>query len=83
MPFAQEVPVPLRYEDLVINDAFRADFIVGDGALVELKSVEELQPVHHKQVLTYLRLSDKQLGLLINFGSPMLKDGIHRIANGL
>lgn len=78
-----EVPVPVEWEGHVIDESFRADLIVNDGVLVELKSVETLAPVHKKQVLTYLKLSKLKLGLLINFGAPLLKDGIHRIVNNL
>ncbi len=62
---------------------FRADLIVEDKVIVEIKSVEALAPVHRKQLLTYLRLADKRLGLLINFHVPLIKDGITRIVNGL
>jgi hypothetical protein len=63
--------------------AFRADLVVEDKVIVEIKSVECLAPVHKKQLLTYLRLADKRLGLLINFQVPLIKDGITRIVNGL
>lgn len=79
----REVPVPIRYEDLEFDEGFRADLIVEDCIIVELKSVEHLLPVHAKQVLTYCRLLDYRLGLLINFGSALIKDGIKRIANGI
>lgn len=78
-----EKPIPFRYEEVVFEDGFRADILVNKQVLVELKSVERLAPVHSKQVLTYLRISGLKLGLLINFGEPLLKDGFHRIANGL
>lgn len=76
-----EVPVPVEWNGHVIDDSFRADLIVGGKVLVELKSVERVQPVHKKQTLTYLKLSNLQVGLLINFGASLLKDGIHRIVN--
>ncbi len=79
----RQVPIPIRYEQLSIEEGFRADLLVGDSVIVELKSVEKLAPVHGKQVLTQLWLSGKRLGLLINFGEEHLKDGIKRIANGL
>lgn len=79
----REVPVPLVYDGIRFDEGFRADLIVEDSVLVELKSVEALAPVHSKQVLTYLKLLDCRLGLLINFGMPLLKDGIRRIANQL
>ena len=79
----RQVPVPIRYEDLTFDEGFRADLIVEECIVVELKSVEQLHPVHAKQVLTYCRLLDFRLGLLINFGAALLKDGIKRVANGL
>ncbi len=80
---ARQQPVPIVYGDLKFEEGFRADLIVADLVLVELKSVEVLAAVHKKQTLTYLKLSGKRLGLLINFGAPLIKDGITRIANGL
>jgi len=62
---------------------FRADLIVSEKVIVELKSVERLQPIHFKQLLTYLRLTDMRLGLLINFGENLLKNGFKRVVNGL
>lgn len=76
-----EVPVTFSYEGEVFQDAFRVDVLVEKQLIVELKSVEALSPVFGKQVLTYLRLMDLRLGLLINFGAAHLKDGIKRIAN--
>jgi len=78
-----QVPVPIIYESMVFDDTFRADLIVENKVIVELKSVENVQPVHKKQLLTYLRLADKQLGLLINFGAALLKDGVSRVVNKL
>jgi GxxExxY protein len=75
----RQVPVPIRFEDLTFDEGFRADLIVEEKVILELKSVEETAPVHKKQVLTYLRLADKRLGLLINFGAPLIKDGITRL----
>ena len=75
--------VPIEFEGLRIKVAFRADIVVEDAIIVEVKSVECLAPVHAKQLLTYLRLLDFRLGLLVNFGAPAIKDGIRRIANGL
>ncbi|MDJ0615941.1 MAG: GxxExxY protein [Calothrix sp. MO_192.B10] len=79
----RQVPIPVVYEEVRLEEGFRADLIVEDKVIVELKSVEAVHPVHKKQLLTYLRLADKRLGLLINFGAPLIKDGISRIANGL
>ena len=77
-----EVPFPLIYRDqLVREEAFRLDLLVEDTIVVELKSVERIQDVHKKQLLTYLRLAQKPLGLLINFNEVLLKSGITRIIN--
>ena len=75
--------VPVIYEDVHLEEGFRADLIVEDKVIVELKSVEIIAAVHKKQVLTYLRLTNLKLGLLINFGDALIKDGIVRIVNGL
>ena len=78
-----QVPMPLIYKSVKLDQGYRLDLLVEDKVIVELKSVEFLAPVHYAQLLTYLRLSDKRLGLLINFNSKLLKHGIHRVANGL
>lgn len=78
-----QVPMPLMYKSVKLDQGYRLDLLVEDKVIVELKSVEFLAPVHYAQLLTYLRLSDKRLGLLINFNSKLLKHGIHRVANGL
>jgi GxxExxY protein len=75
--------IPIKYDELVFEEGFRADIIVEDAFIIELKSVESIQAVYKKQLLTYLRLTDKKLGSLINFGSALIKDGIFRIVNGL
>ncbi|HLL77173.1 MAG TPA: GxxExxY protein [Pyrinomonadaceae bacterium] len=75
--------IPVVYEAVRMDMGFRADLIAGGKVIVELKSVEAVAPVHKKQLLTYLRLADKRLGLLINFGSELIKDGITRVVNGL
>ena len=80
---ARQVPIPIRFEDMEFDEGFRADLIVNGKVIVELKSVEKTAPVHRKQVVTYIRLADKQLGLLINFGEALIKDGITRLVNGL
>jgi GxxExxY protein len=79
----RQMPIPIRYDELVFDEGFRADLLVEDKVIVELKSVEQLVRVHSKQVLTQLRLSERRLGLLINFGEVHLKNGIERIVNGL
>jgi GxxExxY protein len=78
---ARQVVVPIRHRGVVIDQAFRADMIVEGRLLIELKSAEQISPVHSKQVLTYLRLLDMPLGLLMNFGLSTYRDGIRRIAN--
>jgi len=75
--------MPVIYESVRLDIGFRADIIVEDRIIIELKSVEKVLPVHKKQLLTYLRLSDKKLGLLINFGEELIKNGISRVVNGL
>jgi GxxExxY protein len=77
------VAIPIVYESVRIEVGFRADLIVEDKVIVEIKSVEALAQVHKKQLLTYLRLADKRLGLLINFNAVLIKDGISRVVNGL
>lgn len=78
----RQVPVPIRLMGMTFEEGFRADILVEDRLLIELKSVENLLTVHSKQVLTYLRLLKFPLGLLINFGAPTFKDGCRRIVNG-
>jgi GxxExxY protein len=75
--------IPVVYEEVHIDTGFRADLVVEDKVIVEIKSIELLAPVHKKQLLTYLKLADKRLGLLINFHVPLIKHGITRIVNGL
>ncbi len=77
----RQVPVPIKVFEMAFDEGFRADLIVHDLVLVELKSVENIVPVHGKQVRTYLRLLGMPLGLLINFGAATFKEGIRRIAN--
>ena len=79
----RQVAIPVEYDGIIFDEGFRADIYVNNKVIVELKSVEAVAPVHKKQVLTYLRLADKRLGLLINFGAPLIKDGISRIVNKL
>jgi GxxExxY protein len=79
----RQKPLPVVYENVRLEEGFRADLVVSERVIVELKSVEEVAPVHKKQLLTYLRLADKKLGLLINFGAAKIRDGISRIVNGL
>jgi GxxExxY protein len=78
----REVTLPVHYEEMIFETGFRADLIVEDKILIEIKSIEKIQPIHKAQVLTYLKLTNYPLGLLINFGDTLLKNGIHRFANG-
>jgi GxxExxY protein len=78
-----QLGVPMIYGDIKMDIGFRLDILVNDLVIVEVKSVESLLDVHHKQLLTYLKLSNKKLGLLINFNSTPLKDNIFRIVNNL
>jgi GxxExxY protein len=79
----RQVPLPIIYDGLKFDEGFRADLIVEGLVIVELKSVESLNPVHTRQLLTQLRLAGRRLGLLINFGEFLLKHGIKRVVNGL
>ncbi len=79
----RQVPIPIRFQGITFDEGFRADLFVEKKVIIELKSVERLQPVHSKQLLTYLRLTGCRLGLLINFGENLMKDGFKRVANGL
>jgi len=79
----RQIGIPVIYDDIKMNIGFVADLIVGDKVIVELKSVEKIMPVHKKQLLTYLKLTEMKLGLLINFNVELIKDGITRIVNNL
>ncbi len=79
----RQVRVPIVYEEVNLDEGFRADLIVENLVIIELKAVEQVIPVHKKQLLTYLRLTGKKLGLLINFNEDKIKDGISRVVNGL
>jgi GxxExxY protein len=79
----KQVAVPVTWEDVTLEIGFRADIIVEGKLILELKSCESVERVHKKQLLTYLRLTDCRLGLLINFNVPLIKDGISRVANNL
>ena len=74
--------IPVSYDDTQFEEGFRADLIVEDKVIIELKSVEKVMPVHKKQLLTYLRLSERKLGLLVNFGENLIKNGVSRVING-
>jgi GxxExxY protein len=83
LPCDRRVEVPVVYDGMKIDIGFRADIIVDGKVIVELKSIESVLPVHKKQLLTYLKLSQKRVGLLINFNEDLIKNGITRIANGI
>jgi GxxExxY protein len=78
---AREVPIPLHYRARQVEIGFRADFVVANQLLLELKAIESILPVHRAQVITYLKLTKLPLALLINFNVPLIKDGIHRLFN--
>ena len=77
-----QVPVPIEYEGIRFSEAFRADIIVENRVILELKSVERVTGAHRKQVLTYLKLTGMKLGFVLNFGATTMKDGVARIING-
>ena len=79
----KEVPIPVIWGEKTLELGYRADLVVEDKVIVEIKSVEKINPVHQKQLLTYLKIADKRLGLLINFGESLIKDGIYRVVNQL
>lgn len=79
----RQFPIPFVYKGIKLESTFKADLLVNNKVLIEMKSAEKLAPLHFAQTLTYLRLADKRLGLLINFNEKHLKDGIHRIVNNL
>jgi len=76
-----QVSVPFVVDEVIFEDGLRVDLLVDYCFIIELKSAEKLQPVHYKQLLTYLRLSNQPLGLLINFGAPTFKEGVRRLMN--
>ena len=79
----RQVPVPISYDGLQFDEGFKADIVVNDLVILELKSVENIAQIHRKQLQTYLRLADKKLGLLMNFGASLMRDGIVRAVNNL
>ena len=78
----RQLPIPITYDNLQFKEAFRADLVIEDKVILELKSVDRLTKAHKKQLHTYLRLSGKKIGYLLNFGEALMKDGISRIING-
>jgi GxxExxY protein len=83
MQFVRQKGIDVYYNDVKLNLGFRVDILVDDKVIVEVKSVDGISPVFFKTLLTYLRLSDKRLGFLVNFNVPLVKDGVIRIANNL
>lgn len=79
----RQVPIPIKYQNIRFDEAFRADLVINEKVIVELKSLEEISKSHRKQLQTYLKLSDKKLGFLLNFGATLMKEGIVRAVNGL
>ena len=80
---SRQVPVSIKYEEIEFHEAFKADLFIEDKVIIEVKSLSAINNAHKKQLLTYLRLSNKHLGLLLNFGSELMKSGIFRIVNNL
>ncbi|MDR1304286.1 MAG: GxxExxY protein [Verrucomicrobiales bacterium] len=81
IPFKRQVPLPIIYKGFEISCGYRLDLVVSDAIILELKTVSSIEPIHAAQLLTYLKLSHKTLGLIINFHVPVLKQGIKRIVN--
>jgi len=81
--FKVEKEIPLVYEELKLETSFKADIIIESKVIFEIKSISAIADIHLKQLLTYIKLADCKLGILINFNSPLLKDGIRRVANNL
>jgi len=81
--YTRQQELPVRYKNALLDKAFRSDIIIDNKLLIEIKSVETLEKIHHKTTLNYMRLTGIKLGLLINFNVELIKDGIHRKVNGL
>jgi GxxExxY protein len=80
---SRQVPISIRYKNMIFDEAFRGDLVVEDKVILELKSVEQASEAHKKQVQTYLRLTGCKLGFLLNFGEALMKRGIVRVVNGI
>jgi iron complex transport system substrate-binding protein len=78
----RQMPIPIEYDGVILAEGFRADLVIEGRLIVEIKSVEQIAPVHSKQLLTYLRVTKQPLGLLMNFGAAIFRDGVKRIVNG-
>jgi GxxExxY protein len=81
IPFERQKEIPIEYKGVNLNHAYRLDIVVPNKLIAELKACDSLEPIHHAQLLTYLKLSGIKVGLLINFNVPVLKEGIKRLAN--
>jgi len=81
LEYRMEVEIPVKYKGINIDCAYRADFVIEDTVIIELKAVEKLLPIHEAQLLTYLKITDKKIGMLINFNETLLKNGIKRMVN--
>ena len=79
----RQVAIPISYKRIMFDEGFRADMIINSRVIIELKSIEQLNNAHKKQLLTYLRLAGLKLGYLLNFGQPLMKSGVVRVVNGL
>jgi len=77
----RQIPQPVHYDDIVIDVGYRIDLLIDDSIIIELKAVEQVLPIHHAQLMTYLKLSGQTLGFLINFNTVLIKNGIKRMAN--
>jgi GxxExxY protein len=82
IPCLQQIELPLEYKGMTISGAYRIDLIVAEKVIVEVKTVSQLAKIHEAQLLTYLKLTNKPVGLLLNFNVPVMKDGIRRLLNG-
>jgi GxxExxY protein len=83
IPIKRQLPIPVLYKGMPVRDALRLDLLVDDRVIIEVKANENLLKVHSAQVLTYLRLTRRKLGLVLNFGQPLLRDGISRVVNNI
>jgi GxxExxY protein len=79
----RQVAVKVQYDSIIFEEAFRADVVIENKVILEIKGVEQLHPIHKKQLLTYLRLTNMRLGLVINFDAEFIRDGVARVVNGL
>jgi GxxExxY protein len=83
LAFTRQQAIPVIWDSVKLDLGFRSDIIVENKVIIEVKSIETLAPVHYKQLLTYLKLTDLKLGLLVNFNEELIKNGIHRLVNNL